>query len=56
LLGKARGSLGEAASPALAAQGCHHQVHHHYSRQAADCRDEGYGVKGGRLCYYDGMR
>jgi hypothetical protein len=42
LLGKARGSLGEAASPALAAQGCHHY--------------HGYDGKEGRLCYHNGMR
>lgn len=54
LFGKARGSLGEAASPALAAQGCHRQVY--ASRRVGYRGDGGYGVKGGRLCYHDGMR
>lgn len=49
LLGKARGSLGEAsAAPALA-----HARHPVESRQAYY---RGYGGKEGRLCYHDGMR
>lgn len=47
LLGKARGSLGEAAAPALA-----HSRHPH--DQQTYCRD--YGSKEGELCYHDGMR
>lgn len=60
LLGKARGSLGEAATPQLAAQGCHHHPHQAYDSRRGYCRgtgeEDGYGVKGGRLCYHDGMR
>ena len=49
LLGKARGSLGEAsAAPALA-----HARHPVESRQGYY---RGYGGKEGRLCYHDGMR
>lgn len=47
LLGKARGSLGEAGpAPALA----------HARHPAQQAYYRGYGSKEGRLCYHDGMR